>query len=60
MMTTVHGSLGARETTFSVVIGLCFPVDRNLHDDDRVDSDGTNCAASWAHDEEDGKVVKSR
>jgi hypothetical protein len=46
MMTTVHAPLGGREKTFSVVIGLYFPVDLKVHDDDHVDSDGMNCAAS--------------
>ena len=62
MTTTVHAPLDARKKTFSVVIGLYFPVDRKVHDDDHVDFDGTNCVASWAHGEEqrDRKVVKSR
>lgn len=51
MMTTVHVSLDVREKTFSAVIGLCFPVDRVVHDDGHADFDGRNCATSWAHGE---------
>jgi len=62
MTTNVHVSLDERETTFSVVIGLCFRVDQEVHDDVHADSDETNCATSWVHGEgrEVGKVVESQ